>query len=48
MNEVEGNNNKVNGNITQEEINKSNKKIEKEFNTKVETSEDNEIKLIKK
>jgi len=31
-----------------EEINKSNKKIEKEFNTKVETSEDNEIKLIKK
>lgn len=31
-----------------EEINKSNKKIEKEFNTKVETTDDNEIKLIKK
>ena len=29
MNEVEGNNNKVNGNITQEEINKSNEIIKK-------------------
>ncbi|MCI8794767.1 MAG: hypothetical protein HFI73_05265 [Bacilli bacterium] len=37
-----------NNKTIKEEINKSNKKIEKEFNTKVEKTEDNEIKLIKK